>query len=77
MSRSTYKSLRRSVVEKQKQLQRAQALCTRLSDQLFVLQERVWQTEIGARLRREHCLQLLTDIDKLDSGPTTESDSDA
>jgi len=66
MSRSTYKSLRRSVVEKQKQLQRAQALCTRLSDQLFVLQERVWQTEIGARLRKEECLRWLADIEAPD-----------
>lgn len=77
MSRSTYKSLRRRVIEKQKQLQHAQALCTRLSDQLFSLKERMWQTETGARLRRERCLQLLADINKLDSGLTTESNSDA
>jgi predicted nucleic acid-binding Zn-ribbon protein len=73
MSSSTYKSLRRSITEKQKQLQRAQTLCTRLSDQLFALQEHMWQTETGARLRRERCLQLLADINESDSGPTTES----
>ena len=51
--KSTYKSLRRRVAEKQKQLQRAQTLCQRLDDQLFALRERMWQTEQGARLRRE------------------------
>ena len=59
--RSTYKSLRRRVAEKQKQLQRAQALCQRLDDQLFTLHERMWQTEQGARLRKEECLRWLVE----------------
>jgi hypothetical protein len=57
--KSTYKSLRHRVAEKQKQLQRAQALCQRLDDQLFALRERMWQTEQGAQLRKEECLRWL------------------
>lgn len=59
--KSTYKSLRRRVAEKQKQLQRAQAMCQRLDDQLFTLRERMWQTEQGARLRKEECLRWLAE----------------
>lgn len=62
----TYKSLRRRIAEKQKQLQRAQALCQRLDDQLFTLRERMWQTEQGARLRKEECLRWLADIEAPD-----------
>ena len=57
----TYKSLRRRVFEKQKQLQRAQSLCQRLDDQLFALRERMWQTEQGAQLRKEECLRWLAE----------------
>lgn len=77
MGRSTYKSLRHREAAVQKQLKRAQALCARLGDQLETIRDNIWQTETGRRLRRESCLQLLADINKLDSGPTTESDSDA
>lgn len=66
----TYKSLRRRVAEKQKQLQRAQALCRRLDDQLFALRERMWQTEQGARLRKEAALKWIADIEALDTTTT-------
>jgi predicted nucleic acid-binding Zn-ribbon protein len=66
----TYKSLRRRIAEKQKQLQRAQALCQRLDDQLFALRERMWQTEQCARLRKEAALKWIADIEALDTTTT-------
>jgi hypothetical protein len=77
MSRSTYKSLRRREAAVQKQLKRTAALWLRLSDQLQTIRENICQTETGARLHREMILQLIFLSEKSNSGPTTESDSDA
>lgn len=72
--KSTYKSLRHRVAEKQKQLQRAQALCQRLDDQLFALRERMWQTEQGRRLRSEAAQRWLTALAEWQPKPDTQEE---